>query len=206
VQQELFPKALTSDKASRTASGIHSQDSRDMPEGFAYQSEFMTAEEESHLLSEISRLDFQPFDFHGYEAKRRIVSYGFEYDFGSRRTSPAEPIPAFLEPLRQRAAAWTDIRASEIAESIVIEYPPRAPIGWHRDVPQFEMVIGVSLNSACRMRFKPYGSAGKLMSVTLDPRSIYRMQGPARWAYQHSIPAVKALRYSITFRTLRRKA
>jgi alkylated DNA repair dioxygenase AlkB len=174
VQQELFPDALTPSKARRAPSGVRSQESSQLPEGFAYEGEFITSQEESHLLSEISRLDFQPFDFHGYAAKRRVVSYGFEYDFGSRRTSPTKPIPAFLEPLRERAAVWANLQASDIVESVVIEYPAGAPIGWHRDVPQFEVILGISLGSSCRMRFKPYRAEGKLMSITLDPRKVPR--------------------------------
>jgi alkylated DNA repair dioxygenase AlkB len=193
-------------KASRASgSKIPSPASRELPEGFFYQPDFISTEEQNELLDEISRLDFQPFEFQGYIAKRRVVEYGFEYDFGSRRASPTKPIPAFLEPFRQRAAVWANIEASEIIESVVTEYSPGAPIGWHRDVPQFETIIGFSLKSECRMRFKPYRKEGKITSITLDPCSVYRMQGPARWAYQHSIPAAKALRYSITFRTLRKK-
>ncbi len=185
----------------RSASRIPSQNSPALPEGFAYQDEFITIEEEQQLLAEISRLDFQPFDFRGYIAKRRIVEYGFEYDFSSRRASETSPIPSFLESLKERAAAWAGIPPREIVEAVVTEYPPGAPIGWHRDVPQFEMILGISLKSSCRMRFKPYREKGKLVSATLEPRSIYRMHGPVRWKYQHSIPAVKELRYSITFRT-----
>lgn len=181
------------------------QTSANLPEGFLYLPDFIPAEQEQELLNEIGKLDFHPFDFHGYIAKRRIVEYGFEYDFGSRQASATESIPAFLDPLKERAAAWANIPANEVVESVVTEYPQGAPIGWHRDVPQFEMILGISLKSSCRMRFKPYREKGKLAVITLEPRSIYRMQGPARWNYQHSIPAVKDLRYSITFRTLRKK-
>lgn len=178
----------------------------ELPEGFAYQSEFIAAKEEQDLLHAIRQLEFQPFDFHGYIAKRRIVEYGLEYDFGSRRASTTRPIPDFLQSVKERAAQWAGISPEEVVESVVTEYPPGAPIGWHRDVPQFEIIIGVSLNSPCRMRFKPYRDKGKVVSMALDRRSIYRMRGPARWDYQHSIPEVKELRYSITFRTPRQKS
>jgi alkylated DNA repair dioxygenase AlkB len=204
VQQELFPKSSGPGKVSPgSGSSISSQNCAELPEGFTYQDDFITLEEEQQLLKQIRQLEFQPFDFHGYIAKRRIVEYGFEYDFDSRRTSQATPIPAFLEFLKERAAAWAGIAGGEIIEAVVTEYPPGAPIGWHRDVPQFEKILGVSLKSSCRMRFKPYRAKGKVVPITLEPRSIYRMEGPARWKYQHSIPAVKELRYSITFRTAR---
>ena len=161
--------------------------------------------EESDLLETFRHLQFEPFDFHGYIAKRRIVEYGWEYDFGSRQASTTQPIPEFLFPIRGRAAQVAELAPETIVEAVVTEYPPGAPIGWHRDVPQFETILGISIGSPCRMRLKPYKAEGKIVSVRLEPRSIYVMQGAARWKYQHSIPAVKQLRYSITFRTLREK-
>jgi alkylated DNA repair dioxygenase AlkB len=175
------------------------------PEGFVYQPDFLSREEHDELLETIQRLDFHPFDFHGYMAKRRIVEYGFEYDFSSRETTVARPIPEFLSSLRDRAAAFAGVAPDEIVEAVVTEYPAGAPIGWHRDVPQFGTVIGISLASSSRMRFKPYKKEGKIFSTILEPRSIYVIRGPARWQYQHSIPPVENLRYSITFRTLRSK-
>ncbi len=177
----------------------------ELPEGFVYRPDFVGNTEEQHLLDEVRRLDFQPFDFHGYLAKRRIVEYGWEYDFSSPKTSVTSKIPAFLHPLRERASGLAGVRADDLVEAVITEYPAGAPIGWHRDVPQFDIVIGISLASACRMRFKPYRGGGKIASITLEPRSMYLMRGPARWKFQHSIPAVRELRYSITFRTLRAK-
>ena len=177
-----------------------------LPEEFLYERNFLTEAEESDLLSAIASLTFQPFDFHGYIAKRRIVEYGWEYDFGTRKASGTQLIPNFLSPLQERAALFAGIPKEKIVEAVVTEYPPGAPIGWHRDVPQFEVVIGISLGSSCRMRFKPYKGTGKIASQVLEPRSIYVLRGAARWSFQHSIPAVTRLRYSITFRTLREKA
>jgi alkylated DNA repair dioxygenase AlkB len=173
----------------------------DLPEGFLYQPEFVTVEEESALLNQIANLDFKPFDFHGYIARRRIVEYGYQYDFTSRQAQTALPLPAFLQPFRERSASWAGISAGQIIECVLTEYSPGSPIGWHRDVPQFEIIIGISLKSSCRFRFKPYREKGKIVSVILEPRSAYIMRGPARWKFQHSIPAVPSLRYSITFRT-----
>lgn len=180
-------------------------DPADRPEGFSYSTDFVSLEEESNLLDEIAGLQFQAFDFHGYIAKRRIVEYGFEYDFSSRQAQTARPLPEFLTPFRQRAAQWAGINPEEIIESVITEYSPGSPIGWHRDVPQFEIIIGISLRSSCRFRFKPYREKGKIVSVLLEPRSAYILRGPARWQFQHSIPAVTSLRYSITFRTWRQK-
>ena len=180
------------------------QSSAELPDGFLYYPQFISSEEENELLRELN-LEFQAFDFHGYIAKRRIVEYGFEYDFTSRQAQMARPLPAFLDPFRVRAAAWAGMRADEIIESVVTEYSPGSPIGWHRDVPQFEIIIGISLKSSCRFRFKPHRHEGKIFATSLEPRSAYILRGAARWQYQHSIPAVKALRYSITFRTWRSK-
>jgi alkylated DNA repair dioxygenase AlkB len=177
----------------------------ELPSGFVYQPEFLSIEEEQELLRVIGALSFRPFEFQGFTAKRRVVEYGWEYDFGSRKASQAEPVPEYLRSLRGRVARFAALAEDELVESIVTEYPAGAPIGWHRDVPQFEDVMGVSLLSSCRMRFKPYKGEGKIVSAALEPRSIYVLRDAARWEFQHSIPAVKSLRYSITFRTLRRK-
>ena len=197
-----------------------SSSTTELPEGFLYQRDFLSEREEAELLGIIQELPFEVFDFHGYKAKRRIVEYGWEYDFGSRKATTTRPIPEFLLALRERAAAFADLSPEDLVEAVVTEYPPGAPIGWHRDVPQFEVIIGISLASAARMRLKPYRRGGrksasaeltrtepanKIVSVILERRSIYVMRGVARWKFQHSIPAVERLRYSITFRTLRDK-
>jgi alkylated DNA repair dioxygenase AlkB len=177
----------------------------DLPDGFAYRPDFLTEDEESSLLHLFRTLDFQPFEFQGYLAKRRTVEYGWEYDFGTRKAATTQPLPDYLLPFRDRAAKFAAVPPESLVEAVVTEYPPGAPIGWHRDVPQFEIIIGISLASQCRMRLKPYKGEGKLVSVILEPRSLYVLQGPARWAFQHSIPPVEHLRYSVTFRTLRAK-
>jgi len=176
-----------------------------LPEGFVYQRDFLTAADEADLLRSIQHENFDTFDFHGYRAKRRMLEYGLEYDFSRRRANPTKPFPQFLLSVRRRAAEFAQIAPDELAEGLILEYPPGAPIGWHRDAPQFGIVIGISLLAAARMRFKPYNKPGKIISVNLEPRSIYMLQGAARWQWQHSIPAQDSLRYSITFRTLREK-
>jgi len=180
--------------------------SHELPEGFAYGQNFLSVGEEKELLNRFQQLAFQSFNFHGYIAKRRIVEYGFEYDFTSRQATVTRSLPSFLEPYTERAAEWAKLAVADIVEAVITEYPPGAPIGWHRDVPQFEEILGISLNSSCRLRFKPYRVSARLVSVTIEPRSIYLIRGAARWNYQHSIPAIKALRYSITFRTLKSRS
>src|ERR1041385_1156810 len=177
-----------------------------LPEGFLYQPDFLTRQEEAELLRIFHELPFQAFDFHGYTARRRVLEFGLEYDFSTRTATPTQNFPEFLLPVRERAAKFAAVEPAALVEGMVIEYPPGAPIGWHRDAPQFGTIIGVSLASESRMRFKPYKAEGEPVSLTLERRSIYLMRGPARWRFQHSIPAVKELRYSITFRTLRGRA
>jgi alkylated DNA repair dioxygenase AlkB len=175
----------------------------DLPAGLLYQSNFLSQTEESELIQTFHALPFSHFDFHGYTARRRVLEFGLEYDFSSRRATPTRNFPDFILPFRERAAIFAGLKPAQLVEGMVIEYPPGAPIGWHRDAPQFGAVIGISLASESRMRFKPYKAEGKPVSLTLERRSIYVMRGPARWRFQHSIPPVKELRYSITFRTLR---
>ena len=185
-----------------------------LPEGFLYREDFLSEQEEADLLHAIRSLPLRDFDFHGYTAKRRVLEYGLEYDFSTRQATRTQPFPGFLLDVKARAAEFAGLASDMLVEGIVIEYPPGAPIGWHRDAPQFGTVVGISLASRARMRFKPYvspkskseiSSRSKPLSILLEPRSIYVMRGPARWRYQHSIPAVSELRYSITFRTLRGK-
>ena len=174
-----------------------------LPEGFVYEPEFLSRQEEAQLLRSIQGLDFKPFEFHEFTAKRRIVEYGWDYDFQSRRATAGRPLPAFLLPLRARCAGFIGADSSMIVEAVITEYPESAPIGWHRDVPQFETVIGISLLGSCRMRLRESKGHGKIFSIELEPRSLYVLAGAARWEYQHSIAPLKSLRYSITFRTMR---
>jgi alkylated DNA repair dioxygenase AlkB len=172
-----------------------------VPEGLRYQPELITPAEEARLIEAIVELPFKPFEFHGYLGKRRVVAFGWRYDYSARSVGEAAPIPDFLLPLRERAAAFSDIPEAELRQAMVIEYEPGAGIGWHRDKPQFGEVIGVSLGSACNLRFRRKAADGwERLSLTPQPRSAYLLQGPARSEWEHSIPGVKTLRYSVTFR------
>lgn len=181
----------------------------DGPAGLLYAGEFLAIGEEAALLHAFRGLDFHAARYKGYSAKRRIVSFGSSYDFADNVLAPAPPIPAFLLPLRAQAAAWAGVPAAALGDALVAEYAPGVQLGWHRDVPDFEDVIGVSLASACRMRFRPYPPGddwrARSFAVTLAPRSAYLLRGDARWRWQHMIPPAPALRYSVTFRTRRRR-
>ena len=170
-----------------------------------YEPAFLSPREESILLGAIGRLDLKEARYKDYTAKRRAVSYGFDYDFSYNAIHPAPPMPDFLEPLKARAAAWLGVARENVKHALVAEYRPGTALGWHRDVPDFELVCGISLAAPCRMRFRPFPPAkgkSKALSLELAPRSAYILRGEARWRWQHSIPPTKALRYSITFRTL----
>jgi alkylated DNA repair dioxygenase AlkB len=175
------------------------------PEGFVYLPDLLSPGDEAALVARIRELPLKEFEFQGYLAKRRVVYYGWQYSYGERRIGPAEPIPEFLLPLRERAAGLAGLPAAELVQALVAEYRPGTPIGWHRDKPMFGDVVGVSLVSSCVFRFRRRAGANawERFSLTAEPRSAYVLSGPARDEWEHSIPAVAALRYSITFRTLR---
>jgi alkylated DNA repair dioxygenase AlkB len=180
------------------------------PEGIRYRSQFVEAGEEQALLLWIRTLPLSAFEFHGYLARRRVVSFGWKYLYDSRVLAPATPIPPSLFPLRERAAVFAGCRAEELVQSTVAEYRAGTMIGWHRDKPMFEEVIGVSLRSPCMFRLRRRlgrgdSAAWQRYSFLAEPRSVYMLSGPARTDFEHSIPAVASLRYSITFRTLRDK-
>jgi alkylated DNA repair dioxygenase AlkB len=176
----------------------------DLPEGFVYRPELISRAEEAVLIDRFGVLPFREFEFHGYLGKRRTVSFGLHYDFGDMKVRETDPIPEFLLPLRDRAAAFADIASDTVRHALVTEYAPGAPIGWHRDRPVFGDVIGVSFASACRFRFRrKRGSGWERSAVTLEPRSAYLLRGPVRSEWEHSIPPAEERRYSVTFRTVR---
>jgi len=180
-----------------------------LPDGFRHSEDFITGDEEARLVEAIAGIEFAEFEMRGVVARRRVAFFGASYETGR----PASPLPAFLDPLRTALAAWAGLDPQAFAMALINQYPPGAPIGWHRDAPQYDIVAGISLMSSCRMKFRPYVRSDNAAApgvrrtatheIVLAPRSAYLMTGPARSAYEHHIPAVASLRYSITFRSLR---
>jgi len=174
------------------------------PEGLEYRPEVIGPEEETELVRNIEPLPLKEFDFRGHLGRRRVISYGYRYDFSGRGLQRAEELPGFLRDLRRRAAAFAELSEEELTQTTVIEYTPGAAIGWHRDKPIFGDVVGISLHSTCTFRFRrKFGSAWERYSMSPEARSAYLLRGPARIEWEHSIPGVPALRYAITFRTMR---
>jgi DNA oxidative demethylase len=177
-----------------------------LPEGLLYQPDFISVEEESDLLRRIGTLDFHQMKMRGVVARRRVLHYGVNYSFETFKATPGPPIPGWLLPLRERAAAFGGVTPEQLEEALITEYSPGAPIGWHRDAHPFDIVIGISLLSAARFRFRRGKvRAWETAEVPLAPRSAYVLTGPARTEWEHSIPPAKETRYSVTFRTLRRR-
>ena len=174
-----------------------------MPEGFRYCADLLTPEEEENLARELAALPFKPFDFHGYQANRQVVGFGFRYDYGSRQVVEAPPLPYFLEPLRRKIGEAFERPAEAFEQVLVNEYRPGAGIGWHSDKAQFAEVVGVSLLAPCTFRFRRKQGAGwDRVSLMVEPRAAYLLSGPSRTVWEHSIPQLERHRYSITFRTL----
>ena len=189
-------------------------DDQMLPPGFHYRAAVIDEDEERALVRDIAALEFSRVEMRGVVARRRTAHFGVTYGYERRTSGPGTPTPAFLLPLRARIAEWAGVAAEDLVEALVTEYPAGAGIGWHRDAPMFGDVIGgVSLLSACRMKFRPYVSPAKVRDlegprrttheIELTPRSGYLITGVARREFEHSIPHTDALRYSITFRTVR---
>ena len=180
----------------------------DLPAGFRYRDAFVDEHEERTLLEAIGTVVFSDFEMRGVVAKRRVAFFGESYE----RTA-AGPVPEFLQSLKRRIASWANLDAGAFAMALINEYPAGAPIGWHRDAPHYDVVAGISLLSECRMRFRPYRSPSAAAGtparrstsheIVLARRSAYLLTGDSRSRYEHHIPPVSELRYSITFRTLR---
>ena len=175
-----------------------------LPAGLEYREYFLTRDEEAGLLAAFADLPFREATFQQYTARRRVVRFGRDYAAGAGRWLDGEPLPEWLAALRTRVARAGDLDESALVHALVTEYRPGTPIGWHRDKPEYGRVFGISLGSACRMRFRPFDRRDErsaAIALELAPRSLYMMRDDIRWRWQHSIPPVKALRYSITFRT-----
>ena len=178
----------------------------DLPPGFAYHPAVLDEVEERELAGHLEALDFAAVTMRGAVARRRTKHFGWIYGYESWRITPGPPIPDFLDPVRRRVARLAGVSPEALVEVLINAYPTGAGIGWHRDAPQFGVVIGVSLLGECRLRFqRGRGAARQTRAVTIAPRSAYVLDGDARYEWQHSVPPTKALRYSVTFRTLRER-
>jgi alkylated DNA repair dioxygenase AlkB len=174
-----------------------------LPGGFRYCPNVLSLEEEEGLVRELRQLPFKPFDFHGYLANRQVVSFGYRYDYDRRAVVEAASFPPFLVSFRRKVAKTFGRPADAFRQVLINEYRPGAGIGWHRDKAQFEEVVGVSLLAPCVLRFRrKAGDTWNRGSLPVEPRSAYLLSGPVRREWEHSIPALDRLRYSITLRTL----
>jgi alkylated DNA repair dioxygenase AlkB len=172
--------------------------------GFRYEAGMLDQADEQALLVHLRTLPFREFEFHGYTGKRRVVSFGWKYEFSGEKLVKADDIPEFLLPLRVRSASFAGLEPKAFQHALVTEYGPGAGIGWHRDKAVFGEVVGISLLAPCILRFRrKAGEKWERINVLAEPRSAYHLTGPARSEWQHSILRVDALRYSITFRTMR---
>lgn len=176
------------------------------PQGFLYFDNFISEEEEMHLIDAITNTELHTFIFQGFEAKRKVASFGYDWSFERKTLSKGKEIPNQFDPIINKVAAHLSIKANEFAELLVLAYPVGAVINWHRDAPPFDLIAGLSLLSDCTFRFRPVDkekqARANTISIPVKRRSLYVMQGPSRSEWQHSIAPVKHERYSITLRTL----
>lgn len=176
------------------------------PDGFSYVRDFITTQEERWLIEAAESLELHPLVFQGFEAKRKVESFGYDYNFDRRTVSKGKPIPAAFDFLLYKVASELGMPSADLAELLVSEYPKGSVINWHRDAPPFDIIIGVSLLSDCTFRLRPYDKAKQgrkaVRSYSVERRSLYIMRGPARQEWEHSISPVPDKRYSVMLRTL----
>jgi alkylated DNA repair dioxygenase AlkB len=178
-----------------------------LPQGFSYYPNFITPIEEIGIVSSIEQFELQTMKFHQYEAKRKVLSFGSGWSFTEQKLKPATDIPVLFDPLLERIAAKLVIPKERIAQLLITEYPPGSVINWHRDAPPFDMIAGISLLADCNFKLRPHDktkqSRDATISLEVERRSLYIMQGPAKNEWQHSTAPLNTLRYSLTFRTLK---
>jgi alkylated DNA repair dioxygenase AlkB len=174
--------------------------------GLEYREDFVSAAEEAELIERLGSLELAPFRFHGWLGNRKTQSFGWRYDFDDASFRPADPLPDWLLPLRARAAEFAGVDPDEFVHVLLARYDPGAGIGWHRDRSVFDKVVGVSLASPAKLRFRRRAPAGfQRASLQVEPRSAYLLTGEVRHDWEHSIAPGEQLRFSITLRTLSAK-
>ena len=178
-----------------------------LPAGFNYYPDFLSADEETKLRKEISKLDLHNLNYHGFKANRKTASFGYDYNFENNNLSKGKNIPFEFDWIIEKTAKYIAVETGRFAEMLVTQYPEGAVINWHRDVPQFDLIAGISLLTDCIFKLRPYDkekqTRASILSFPVQRRSLYTMQNEARWNWQHSIAPVKQPRYSITFRTFK---
>jgi alkylated DNA repair dioxygenase AlkB len=183
---------------------VESRPDGTLPDGFAYGADLVPESLARELVARFAVLPFKNFDFHGFQGNRRIVSYGWRYDYSGRgQLRESGPAPDFLDPLKQIAADFSGLKSEDFQQALITEYVPGAGIGWHRDKPMFEDVVAFSFENPCRLRFRRKNDGWDRAALSVAPRSAYLLRGPAREQWEHSIPAVDALRYAVTLRTFK---
>jgi alkylated DNA repair dioxygenase AlkB len=177
------------------------------PEGFFYYPDFLSKEEEDLLYKEILKFELHNLEYHGYKANRKTASFGYDYNFENNRLTKGKDIPSAFDFLIEKVAKHLSISPTKFAELLVTEYPVGTVINWHRDVAQFDLIVGISLLADCTFRLRTYNKAkqtrASVISFPVQRRSLYVMKDAARTQWQHSITPVKQLRYSVTLRTLK---
>jgi alkylated DNA repair dioxygenase AlkB len=177
------------------------------PKGFSYYPDFLSLSEEEELIQKIKEHQLHTFNFHGYEAKRKVASFGFDYSFENKSLSKGKSIPAAFDPLIEKVSGKSGVRKEDFSELLLTEYPIGAVINWHRDAPPFDIIAGISLRSDCVFKLRPFDKAKQgrrsVISIPVKRRSLYIIKDAARTDWEHSIAPVNDGRYSITLRTLR---
>ena len=178
-----------------------------LPDGFSYTPEFISTQEEREVLKIISGIELHTFRFQGFEAKRKVASFGYDWSFEKRLLSKGQPIPGEFDFLIEKVATYLGVKKEAIGELLILEYPAGSVINWHRDAPPFDQIAGISLKSDCIFRLRPHDQSmrkrGSTISIPVKARSMYIMKGASRSEWQHSTAPVKDVRFSITFRTLK---
>lgn len=177
-----------------------------LPSGFVYTPDFLTTLEEDQLIEMASKIELHKFLFQGFEAKRKVASFGYDYSFDKRVLTKGKQIPIEFHPIVEKVSDFLSISTDKFAELLITEYPVGSVINWHRDAPPFDLIAGISLQADCIFRLRPHDKEKQgrksIISIPVQRRSLYIMQGNARTEWQHSTAPVNKIRYSLTLRTL----